>query len=479
MLARANVAVHPEDCAAASSETGDRDVLESINPATCNRIATYEESSPEDCRAAVRAAHEAFLSWREVDFEARGVLLSRAADLLDRDKDRLAMLMADEMGKPLAQGRSEAEKCAWACRYFAEHAVRFLAAEPIPTDARRSFVTFPPLGVILGVMPWNFPFWQVFRFAAPALMAGNAAILKHASNVSGCALAIAESFAEAGLPDGLFRALLLRPESLDLVLEHPEVRGVALTGSSEAGRSIASKAGRLLKKTVLELGGSDPYVVLEDADLDLAAQTCAAGRLVNSGQSCIAAKRFIVVEAVRREFTDRFVEILRSKRMGNPKEPGVDLGPLARRDLRDTLHAQVTESVRRGARKTLGGEIPPGPGAFYPATVLTDVRPGMPAFDEETFGPVAAVIDARDEADAIRLANQSPFGLGAAVFTKDTSRGERIAADSLEAGSCFVNAIVHSDPRLPFGGIKDSGYGRELSPFGIREFVNVKTVYVR
>jgi len=281
------------------------------------------------------------------------------------------------------------------------------------------------------------------------------------------------------LPDGLFRTLLLRAESLDVVLERPEVRGVALTGSSDAGRSIAAKAGRLVKKTVLELGGSDPYVVLEDADLELAAQTCAAGRLVNTGQSCIAAKRFIVVEPVRREFTDRFVEILRTKRLGNPKESGVDLGPLARRDLRDALHAQVAESVRRGARKAVGGEIPPGAGAFYPATVLTDVQPGMPAFDEETFGPVAAVIEARDEADAIRLANQSPFGLGAAVFTRDTRRGERIAAESLEAGSCFVNAIVHSDPRLPFGGIKDSGYGRELSPFGIREFVNVKTVYVR
>lgn len=453
--------------------------LKSIDPATGCQIATYEESSPDDCLAAVRGAHAAFLAWREVDFEARGGVMRLAADLLERDKDRLAVLMADEMGKPLAQGRSEAEKCAWVCRYFAEHAARFLGAEPIPTDARRSFVTFPPLGVILAVMPWNFPFWQVFRFAAPALMAGNAALLKHASNVSGCALAIGEIFAEAGFPDGLFRTLLLRAEAVDLVLEQPEVRGVALTGSSEAGRSIASKAGRLLKKTVLELGGSDPYVVLEDADLALAAETCAAGRLVNTGQSCIAAKRFIVVEPVRQAFTERFVEILRAKRMGNPKDPGVDLGPLARRDLRDALHAQVTESVRRGARKALGGEIPPGPGAFYPATVLADVRPGMPAFDEETFGPVAAVIEARNEADAIRLANESPFGLGAAVFTQNVTRGERIAAESLDAGSCFVNAAVHSDPRLPFGGIKDSGYGRELSPFGIREFVNVKTVYVR
>jgi len=453
--------------------------LESIDPATGSKTVSYEESSPDECLEAVRTAHAAFQSWREVDFEARGGVMRLAADLLERDKDRLAVLMADEMGKPLAQGRSEAEKCAWVCRYFAEHAVRFLAAEPVPTDARRSFVVFPPLGVILAVMPWNFPFWQVFRFAAPALMAGNAALLKHASNVSGCALAIGEIFAEAGFPDGLFRALLIRAEAVDLVLERPEVRGVALTGSSEAGRSIALKAGRLLKKTVLELGGSDPYVVLEDADLALAAETCAAGRLVNTGQSCIAAKRFIVVEPVRREFTDRFVEILRAKRMGDPKEPGVDLGPLARHDLRDALHAQVTESVRRGARIALGGEIPPGPGAFYPATVLTDVRPGMPAFDEETFGPVAAVVEARDEAEAIRLANQSPFGLGAAVFTQDVVRGERIAAESLDAGSCFVNAAVHSDPRLPFGGIKDSGYGRELSPFGIREFVNVKTVYVR
>jgi len=453
--------------------------LESIDPTSGSKIGSYEELAREQCIAAVQSAQRAFENWREVDFERRGVLMMRVADLLDQGKDRFANLMADEMGKPLAQGRSEIEKCAWACRYFAEHAVRFLGAEPIQTDARRSFVVFRPLGVILAVMPWNFPFWQVFRFAAPALMAGNAALLKHASNVSGCALAIHELFREAGFSDGLFQSLLLRSDALDAVLDRPEVRGVALTGSSEAGRSIASKAGRLLKKTVLELGGSDPYVILEDADLGPTAEACVSGRLVNSGQSCIAAKRFIAVAPVYREFADRFVGLMRAKRMGNPKEPGVEIGPLARRDLRDTLHAQVIESVRLGAQRALGGEIPPGPGAFYPATVLTGVRPGMPAFDQETFGPVAAIVEARDEPEAIRLANQSPFGLGAAVFSKDVARAERIAAESIDAGSCFVNAAVHSDPRLPFGGIKDSGYGRELSLFGIREFVNVKTVYVR
>ncbi len=382
------------------------------------------------------------------------------------------------MGKPLAQGRGEAEKCASACDYFAEHAARFLAPDPIETDARKSYVAFAPLGVVLAVMPWNFPFWQVFRFAAPALMAGNGCLLKHASNVTGCALAIEELLRDAGFPEDLFQALLLRGGAVEQALARPEVRAVTLTGSAEAGRSIAAAAGKLLKKSVLELGGSDPYIILDDADLDHAAETCAASRLINSGQSCIAAKRFIVVGAVRQAFAERFVERMRARRAGNPMDEGVDLGPLARRDLRERLHAQVAESVRRGAKVLLGGEIPPGPGAFYPATVLDNVGPGMPAYDEETFGPVAAVIAARDEADAIRIANDSSFGLGAAVFTRDSERGERLAREAIEAGSCFVNSLVRSDPRLPFGGVKESGYGRELSAYGIREFVNVKTMYV-
>ena len=327
-------------------------------------------------------------------------------------------------------------------------------------------------------MPWNFPFWQVFRYVAPTLMAGNAALLKHASNVTGCALAIEEVLRAAGVPKALFRTLRLSSSQLGPVIEDPRVRAVTLTGSTPAGKSIAEQAGRVLKKTVLELGGSDAYVILDDADLDLAATTCVNSRLINSGQSCIAAKRFVVTERNAAAFTERFVALMRTKTMGDPLDGPKDLGPQARVDLRDGLHGQVTRSVAAGARAVLGGTLPDGPGAFYPPTVLTDVRNGMPAYDEELFGPVAAIIAVSDEREAIRVANDSVFGLGAAVFTRDVARGERIAAEQLEAGSCFVNAFVRSDPRLPFGGIKDSGYGRELAAFGIREFVNVKTVYV-
>jgi succinate-semialdehyde dehydrogenase/glutarate-semialdehyde dehydrogenase len=454
-------------------------VLSSVNPATGETIRTYEETAEATVADAVAMADRAFLAWRETDLSSRSARMRRAAALLQRDSDRLAHLMAAEMGKPLAQGRSEIEKCASTCLYVAEHAARFLAPEPIATEASKSYVTFRPLGVVLAVMPWNFPFWQVIRFAAPALMAGNACLLKHASNVSGCALAIESLLREAEFPEHLFTTLLLRAEAVEPLLARPLVRAVTLTGSAKAGRSVAAAAGRLLKKSVLELGGSDPYVVLEDADLDQSVEACVNSRLINSGQSCIAAKRFIVVEKVRVEFTNRFVDRMRAKRMGNPLEDGVDLGPLARRDLRDQVHAQVTESIRRGAKRLLGGEIPPGPGAYYPATVLADVGLGMPAYDEEVFGPVAAIIAAQDEADAIRIANDSPYGLGAAIFTGDTQRGERIASEMIDAGACFVNALVRSDPRLPFGGVKDSGYGRELASFGIREFVNVKTIYVR
>jgi succinate-semialdehyde dehydrogenase / glutarate-semialdehyde dehydrogenase len=328
-------------------------------------------------------------------------------------------------------------------------------------------------------MPWNFPLWQVFRFLGPALMAGNAGVLKHASNVSGCALAIEDIVHEAGFPKALFRTLLVSSSRVAGIIEAPQVKAVTLTGSTPAGRAVAGKAGALIKKTVLELGGSDPYVVLEDADLEAAAETCVASRLINSGQSCIAAKRFIVVEPVRGRFEELFVESMRKKTTGDPLQPGVDVGPQARKDLRDDLHRQVEASVAKGARRVLGCEVPAGKGAYYPPSVLADVKPGMPAFDEELFGPVAALIGAKDEDEAVRLANQSPFGLGAAVFTCDAARGERLAAERLEAGCCFVNASVKSDPRLPFGGIKESGYGRELASFGIREFVNIKSVYVK
>jgi len=453
--------------------------LQSINPATDQLVAEYPEATPEDVTRILRAARAACGSWRRTALPERAASLRRAGALLRARKDELARLMAVEMGKPLAQGRAEAEKCAWVCDYYAEEGAGHLAPEPIATDASRSYVAFEPLGVVLAVMPWNFPLWQVFRFAAPALVAGNPGLLKHASNVSGCALAIERVLHDAGIPPAVFRTLLVGSARVASIIESPEVAAVTLTGSTPAGRAVGRAAGAALKKTVLELGGSDPYLVLEDADLELAVESCVASRLINGGQSCIAAKRFIVVEAVRKRFEELFVEKMRSKRMGDPLEDGVDLGPQARRDLRDELHGQVEKSVARGARVLLGAVLPAGKGAFYPPSVLTDVAPGMPAYDEELFGPVAAIIGVPDEAEAVRVANDTPFGLGAAVFTRDLARGERIAREELAAGSCFVNAFVKSDPRLPFGGIRESGYGRELSRFGIREFVNVKTIYVK
>jgi len=452
--------------------------LSSINPTTDEPIRVYEEASPEEVTAALSAAAAAADRWRRVPLSQRATPLRRAGTLLRERCEDLARLMTLEMGKPLAQGRAEAEKCAWVCEHYAEHSEAFLAPEAVSTDARKSYIAFEPLGVVLAVMPWNFPFWQVFRFAAPAIMAGNVGLLKHSSNVSGCALAIEGILGDAGLPQGVFQTLLVGSSRVGTLIEAPEVAAVTITGSTPAGRAVAARAGACLKKVVLELGGSDPYVILEDADLDLAAETCAAARLMNGGQSCIAAKRFVVVDGVREAFVDRLVERMKTRKMGDPLDETSDIGPQARRDLRDDLHRQVLDSLEQGARLRLGGTLPDGPGAFYPPSVLVDVAPGMPAYDEELFGPVAAVIAARDDTDAIRIANDTRFGLGAAVFTRDVTRGEEIARDELQAGSCFVNAFVRSDPRLPFGGIRDSGYGRELGVFGIREFVNVKTVYV-
>ena len=452
--------------------------LESVNPANGQILHEYPEMTRDEAAAVVEAAHRAFLDWRGSVPAERTRHMQAAARRLRERADELARLMALEMGKPLADGRSEVEKCAWACDFFAEHAAAFLAPEPISTDARKSFVAYQPLGVVLAVMPWNFPFWQVFRFAAPALMAGNAGVLKHASNVTGCALAIERLFREAGFPEHLFRTLLLPSREVEHVIDHPRVVAVTLTGSTPAGKAVAAKAGSLVKKTVLELGGSDPYLILADADLDQAVATCVASRLINCGQSCIAAKRFIFPRELEPETERRFVAGMRGKVQGDPLAEGTQLGPLARRDLRDGLAQQVEQSIARGARCLLGGKVPEGAGAFYPPTVLAGVRPGMPAFDEELFGPVAALITVDSEDEAIRVANNSPFGLGAAVFTRDLRRGEQVAG-RLEAGSCFVNAPVKSDPRLPFGGIKESGYGRELAVFGIREFVNIKTVYIQ
>jgi len=452
--------------------------FQSINPASGTPVSSYEEMQRAEVSKIVEQAHSAFLGWRRTPFRDRAVPLKKAGQIL-RDKSKeYGRLMAEEMGKPFKDGIAEAEKCATACDYFAEHAEKFLASEDIATDAKRSFVTFQPLGVVLAVMPWNFPFWQVFRFAAPALMAGNAGVLKHASNVPGCALAIEQIFKDAGFPQNLFRTLMIGSKEVNAVIEHPLVRAVTLTGSTPAGRAVAAKAGECLKKTVLELGGSDAYIIMDDADIEQAAAIAAKGRLVNSGQSCIAAKRFIVTEKTRARFEQALVKKMQAAKVGDPMAEGTQVGPMARRDLRDDLHKQVEASIRKGAKLLCGGEIPKGEGAFYPPTVLTSVTKGMPAYDEELFGPVAAIITLQDEKQAISVANDSEFGLGGAVIGKDIARAEKIAAEEIEAGCVFVNDAVRSDPRLPFGGVKDSGYGRELSQFGIREFVNVKTVFI-
>ena len=452
--------------------------MTSINPATGKPIRTYDEMTPDAAAAAIVQAHSAWQSWRTTPFRDRAPLMKKTGSLLRQRKSELATLMADEMGKPLAQGAAEVDKCAWGCDYYADFAESHLAPDVIRTESSKSYVSFEPLGVVLAIMPWNFPLWQVYRFAAPALMAGNAGVLKHASNVPGCALVIEQIFKDAGFPAHLFRTLLIGSRHVQAVIEHPLVRAVTLTGSTPAGKAVAAQAGAVLKKTVLELGGSDAYVVLEDADLDHAAGICVNSRLINSGQSCIAAKRFIVVQPVFEAFTSRFVALMKTKRVGDPLAEGTDVGPQARHDLRDSLHQQVQASVEGGATILLGGEIPKNEGAYYPPTVLTNVKPGMPAYEEELFGPVASIIAARDEADAIRIANDSVFGLGGAVFTKDSARGERVA-HRLEAGATFVNNLVVSDPRLPFGGIKESGYGRELGSYGIKEFVNAKTIVVK
>jgi succinate-semialdehyde dehydrogenase / glutarate-semialdehyde dehydrogenase len=451
--------------------------IQSVNPATGEVLETFTPTSPEDLERIVARARAAFVEWRSVPFAARADRMRDAARLLREHKEHHALTMTLEMGKPIVQAEAEVDKCAACCDYYAERAEAFLAEQPRETDASKSYVRFDPLGLVLAVMPWNFPYWQVFRFAAPALMAGNAGILKHASNVPRCALAIEETFRVAGFPEGLFATALIESGPVAGLIADPRIVAVTLTGSERAGIAVAGQAGRELKKTVLELGGSDPFVVLADADLAAAAKAAADARLVNSGQSCIAAKRFITVEAVADRFLDLFLDELRSRRMGDPLARETQVGPQARTDLRDELHRQVEESVKRGAKRLLGGEIPRGRGAFYPPTLLAGVDKGMPAFDQETFGPVAAVVRAKDEGDAVRLANDSSFGLGASLWTQDHARARRLASQ-IEAGAVFVNGIVKSDPRLPFGGIKRSGYGRELSEYGIREFVNIKSVWI-
>lgn len=453
--------------------------MKSINPFTNKIIDTYKSHSDSEVKRIVKEVDQAFQSWKTTSFQERkNYLLKLEAQLL-KEQEELADLMVAEMGKVKREALGEIKKCAWVCRYYAENGAGFLQNETIKTESSESYVSFQPIGTVLAVMPWNFPFWQVFRFLAPALMAGNTGVLKHASNVQGVSLAIEKLVENAGLPKNVFRSLLIEGKSVKAVIENPKIKAVTLTGSTPAGKSVAQTAGSVLKKTVLELGGSDPYLILPDAHIEEAAKRCVSARLLNAGQSCIGAKRFIVHEQVYNAFRDAFVGLMEAAKYGDPMDDANSIGPMARIDLRDELHGQVGGSVVKGAKILCGGFIPDHEAAFYPPTVLEDVKPGMPAYEEELFGPVASLIKVSSEEEAVRIANDTIFGLGAAVFTSNIEKGKQLAEKGLQAGCVFVNDFVKSDPRLPFGGIKESGYGRELSVFGIREFVNIKTVVVK
>ncbi len=452
--------------------------IQTLNPVTGMVLETYPVFTQSAIEQHIESAHQQFQAWKTVDIKERATLMMRLAALLRSNSDGYAILMAQEMGKPVTSGKAEIEKCALVCEHYATHAESYLKPQHVPTEHYVSKVCFQPLGVIFAVMPWNFPFWQVFRFAAPNIMAGNIALLKHAPISTGTGFAIERAFEEAGFPKRVFSHMVLTNEQTATVIAHPHVMGVTFTGSEQTGKILAACAGSYLKKVVMELGGNDPYVVLHDADLDLAAQVIVASRLNNNGQTCIAAKRTIVVSAVADALIEKIIAITKTYHYGDPLDANTQLGPMARDDLRTRVHQQVLESIAKGAILRLGGTMPEERGFYYPPTVLTAVHPGMPAFDDEIFGPVLAIIIATDEADAIHLANDSRFGLGSAVFTRDLVRGERIATLDLNAGQASVNKAVVSEPGLPFGGIKHSGYGRELSQEGIREFMNVKTVVV-
>jgi succinate-semialdehyde dehydrogenase / glutarate-semialdehyde dehydrogenase len=451
--------------------------IATINPATGETLRTFQPLTSEQLEARLQCAAEAYQRHRRTTFAERSRLMLKAADILEGEKEAFGRLMVTEMGKPLKAGVEEAAKSAWGCRYYAEHAERFLADEEVKTTASRSYVSWQPVGPVLAIMPWNFPFWQVFRFAAPALMAGNVGLLKHASNVPQCALAIEDIFRRAGFPEGVFQTLLIETDRVRSVIEDRRVAAVTLTGSNTAGSQVASAAGKAFKKTVLELGGSDPFIVLPDADLPTAIATAVKARIVNNGQSCIAAKRFIVHEAVADEFERGFVAGMAGLTVGDPMDGKTDIGPLATEGQLRTIADQVDRAVRAGARVLTGGRKLDHRGWYYAPTVLAGITPESPVFREEVFGPVALLFRVRSSEEAIRLANDSPFGLGASVWTRSQAERERFARE-IESGMVFVNAMVASDPRVPFGGVKESGYGRELSPLGIREFVNAKTVWV-
>jgi succinate-semialdehyde dehydrogenase/glutarate-semialdehyde dehydrogenase len=450
--------------------------IHSVNPATGQLLATFETLDSSAIEDRLALAWTAFAFWKRTSFSERSQLMLRAADVLEAEAEQLGPLMTAEMGKPLRAAADEVLKSARGCRYYAQHAERFLQEEELPTEARRSFIRYEPVGPVLAIMPWNFPFWQVFRFAAPAIMSGNVALLKHAPNVPQCAIAIENILTRAGFPRGVFQNLSIGTEQVPGVLADPRVRAVTLTGSERAGREVAAQAGRALKKTVLELGGSDPFIVMPSADLDLAVKTAVKSRTGNSGQSCIAAKRFLVEEAISDAFVQRLVQAMEALRVGEPCDPLTDLGPMARPDLVTTLDAQVKTTVALGARVLTGGSPLAGPGCYYPPTVLTDIPVDSPAYREELFGPVASVFVVSGIDEAIRLANDTIYGLGASVWTNDANE-QACFVSELEAGQVFINAMVASDPRVPFGGVKASGYGRELGVQGIREFVQIKTVW--
>ncbi|MBK7866778.1 MAG: NAD-dependent succinate-semialdehyde dehydrogenase [Ignavibacteriales bacterium] len=450
----------------------------SVNPNNEEVVGEYPTMGHDRLTTVVNEVYDSWNLYKSTSFEDRKVWLKNVASILRERKKEFARLMTLEMGKPFLQGIAEAEKSAWVCEYYADNAENFLQDQLIETDASKSYITYLPLGVILAIMPWNFPFWQVFRFAAPSLMAGNGCLLKHAPNVTGCALIIEKIFSDAGFPDNIFKTIVTDVENVEAVIRNKKVAAVTLTGSTRAGKAVASIAGSEIKKCVLELGGSDPYIIIDDADIEAAAKFCVIGRMLNSGQSCIAAKRFLVFESVYDKFKNAFITELQTKKTGDPFDESNYIGPLARKDLRDTLHFQVQKTVEMGGKLTMGGYIPDGPGFYYPPTILEDIPEGSPAWCEELFGPVASFIKVKNIEEAIEIANSIDYGLGAAVFTSDLTKGESIVKSSLNAGSGFVNSFVKSDPRLPFGGIKHSGFGRELSPLGIKEFVNVKTVYI-
>jgi len=451
--------------------------MQSMNPATGELLAEFDEISDTELGEKLARAQFAFENGRATTLEQRAAWLLEAARLLEEEKRELGRLMTLEMGKPIGAAIAEAEKCAWVCRYYAGTAGEHLADDVVETSARRSWVAYQPIGPVLAVMPWNFPFWQVFRFAAPALVAGNVGLLKHASNVPQCALAIEDVLRRAGFPEGSFQTLLVGSSRVNSIIADPRIRAVTLTGSEPAGRAVAAAAGRHIKKTVLELGGSDPFIVMPSADLDAAVATAVRARTINNGQSCIAAKRFLIAHPIADEFEQRFVEAMASLTVGDPLDENTDIGPLATPAILRELDVQVRDTIAAGARLLLGGMPLPGPGNYYPATVLTDIPRQSPAWRDETFGPVASLIRIDDVDDAIRVANDTPFGLGSAAWTRDAGE-QRSFIEGIDAGAVFINGMVASDPRLPFGGVRNSGYGRELAAVGMREFLNVKTVWV-